>query len=75
MRDAFVLAKERASAIVFFDGPDATGNKRFDPEKAGDWKVPFTMFELLGQLHGFSSSADIADCDTLPGWASASLLC
>lgn len=35
------------------------GTKRFDSEKAGDREVQRTMLELLNQLDGFSSSADI----------------
>ena len=32
---------------------------RFDSEKAGDREVQRTMLELLNQLDGFSSTADI----------------
>lgn len=35
------------------------GTKRFDSEKAGDREVQRTMLELLNQLDGFSSTADI----------------
>jgi len=35
------------------------GTKRFDSEKAGDREVQRTMLELLNQLDGFSSNADI----------------
>lgn len=59
MRDAFALAKEKAPAIIFIDELDAIGTKRFDSEKAGDREVQRTMLELLNQLDGFSSTADI----------------
>lgn len=59
MRDAFALAKEKSPAIIFIDELDAIGTKRFDSEKAGDREVQRTMLELLNQLDGFSSTADI----------------
>ncbi|KAH9365340.1 hypothetical protein HPB48_007606 [Haemaphysalis longicornis] len=59
VRDAFSLAKEKAPAIIFIDELDAIGTKRFDSERAGDREVQRTMLELLSQLDGFSSSADI----------------
>lgn len=59
VRDAFALAKEKAPAIIFIDELDAIGTKRFDSEKAGDREVQRTMLELLNQLDGFSSNADI----------------
>lgn len=59
VRDAFSLAKEKAPAIIFIDELDAIGTKRFDSEKAGDREVQRTMLELLNQLDGFSSTADI----------------
>ncbi|CAL7946803.1 unnamed protein product [Xylocopa violacea] len=59
VRDAFSLAKEKTPAIIFIDELDAIGTKRFDSEKAGDREVQRTMLELLNQLDGFSSTADI----------------
>eukprot|EP00049_Salpingoeca_infusionum_P013709 m.256027 g.256027 ORF g.256027 m.256027 type:complete len:425 (-) comp15512_c0_seq12:1376-2650(-) len=59
VRDAFELAKAKAPAIIFIDELDAIGTKRFDSEKSGDREVQRTMLELLNQLDGFSSSADI----------------
>lgn len=59
VRDAFELAKEKAPAIIFIDELDAVGTKRFDSEASGDREVQRTMLELLNQLDGFSSSADI----------------
>ena len=65
VRDAFALAKEKAPAIIFIDELDAIGTKRFDSEKAGDREVQRTMLELLNQLDGFSSTADIKVCTIL----------
>merc|ERR1712066_665677 len=59
VRDAFALAKEKAPAIIFIDELDAIGTKRFDSEKAGDREVQRNMLELLNQLDGFSSTAEI----------------
>merc|ERR1712013_162403 len=59
VRDAFALAKERKPAIIFIDGLDAIGTKRFDSEKAGDREVQRTMLELLNQLDGFEPNNDI----------------
>merc|ERR1711931_20279 len=59
VRDAFALAKEKAPTIIFIDELDAIGTKRFDSEKAGDREVQRTMLELLNQLDGFSSTAEI----------------
>lgn len=59
VRDAFALAKEKLPAIIFIDELDAIGTKRFDSEKAGDREVQRTMLELLNQLDGFTSTAQI----------------
>jgi len=59
IRDAFLLAKEKAPAIIFIDELDAIGTKRFDSEKSGDREVQRTMLELLNQLDGFSSDTRI----------------
>ena len=53
------MAKEKSPAIIFIDELDAIGTKRFDSEKAGDREVQRTMLELLNQLDGFSSTAEI----------------
>jgi len=59
VRDAFLLAKEKAPAIIFIDELDAIGTKRFDSELSGDREVQHTMLELLNQLDGFSSDTRI----------------
>lgn len=59
VRDAFALAKEKEACIIFIDEIDAVGTKRFDSELSGDREVQRTMLELLNQLDGFSSDAEI----------------
>merc|ERR1719409_2722439 len=59
VRDAFTLAKQKQPAIIFIDELDAVGTKRFDSELSGDREVQRTMLELLNQLDGFSSHAEI----------------
>lgn len=59
VRDAFALAKEKAPTIIFIDELDAIGTKRFDSEISGDREVQRTMLELLNQLDGFSSEANV----------------
>eukprot|EP00937_MAST-01D_sp_MAST-1D-sp2_P007257 g7257.t1 len=65
VRDAFELAKEKLEdgthkgAIVFIDELDAIGTKRFGGEQSGDREVQRTMLELLSQLDGFSSNANV----------------
>jgi len=59
VRDAFALAKEKKPTIIFIDEIDAVGTKRFDSDTNGDREVQRTMLELLNQLDGFSSTADI----------------
>jgi len=59
VRDAFALAKEKSPAIIFIDELDAIGTKRFDSDISGDREVQRTMLELLNQLDGFSSTAQV----------------
>ena len=59
VRDAFALAHEKSPCIIFIDELDAIGTKRFDSDKSGDREVQRTMLELLNQLDGFSSDANI----------------
>jgi len=56
VRDAFLLARQKAPAIIFIDEIDAIGMKRSGGgELSGVREVQRTMLELLNQLDGFSS--------------------
>jgi len=60
IRDAFVLAREKAPAIIFIDELDAIGQKRSGGgELSGVREVQRTMLELLNQLDGFSSTTTV----------------
>eukprot|EP00440_Ansanella_granifera_P050643 gb/GFBE01054890.1/.p1 GENE.gb/GFBE01054890.1/~~gb/GFBE01054890.1/.p1 ORF type:complete len:451 (+),score=167.74 gb/GFBE01054890.1/:1-1353(+) len=60
VRDAFVLAKEKAPAIIFIDELDAIGQKRSGGgELSGVREVQRTMLELLNQLDGFTSQTSV----------------
>lgn len=59
IREAFVLAREKAPSIIFIDEIDAIGTKRFDSDANGDREVQRTMLELLNQLDGFSSNNNV----------------
>ena len=59
IRDAFELARQKAPTIIFIDEIDAIGTKRSDSDQNADREVQRTMLELLNQLDGFSSHADI----------------
>lgn len=59
VRDAFELAQQKAPSIIFIDEIDAIGTKRNDSDQNADREVQRTMLELLNQLDGFSSNADI----------------
>jgi len=59
VRDAFMLGKEKAPAIIFIDELDAIGTKRFDSDQSGDREVQRTMLELLNQLDGFEVKDEI----------------
>eukprot|EP00438_Fugacium_kawagutii_P034832 Skav207653 [mRNA] locus=scaffold382:81035:89464:+ [translate_table: standard] len=60
VRDAFVLAKEKAPSIIFIDELDAIGQKRSGGgELSGVREVQRTMLELLNQLDGFTSQTTV----------------
>ncbi|KAI6028264.1 hypothetical protein F5J12DRAFT_959082 [Pisolithus orientalis] len=39
VHNTFELAKEKAPAIIFIDGPDATATKRFNSKKSGECEI------------------------------------
>lgn len=59
VRELFDLARERAPSIVFIDEIDAIGAKRLDSATSGDREVQRTLMQLLAELDGFDSLADV----------------
>jgi 26S proteasome regulatory subunit T2 len=53
------VAEEHAPSIVFIDEIDAVGTKRYDSQSGGEKEIQRTMLELLNQLDGFDSRADV----------------
>lgn len=59
VRELFRVADELAPSIVFIDEIDAVGTKRYDSQSGGEREIQRTMLELLNQLDGFDSRADV----------------
>merc|ERR1719503_263994 len=59
VREIFRAAEEMAPTIVFIDEIDSIGSKRYDSSSGGEKEVQRTMLELLNQLDGFDSRADV----------------
>jgi 26S proteasome regulatory subunit T2 len=59
VRELFRCAEEHAPSIVFIDEIDAIGTKRYDTHSGGEKEIQRTMLELLNQLDGFDSRADV----------------
>jgi len=59
VRELFRVAEEHAPTIVFIDEVDAIGTKRYDTDSSGRKEIQRTMLELLTQLDGFDSAADV----------------
>ena len=59
MREIFTAAEEMAPSIVFIDEIDAVGTKRYSTNSGGEKEIQRTMLELLNQLDGFDSRADV----------------
>jgi len=60
VREIFMLAKEKAPAIVFIDELDAVGSHRLDIATSGDREVQRTLMQLLSELDGFESRGQVA---------------
>ncbi|MCF2137302.1 MAG: proteasome-activating nucleotidase [Candidatus Thorarchaeota archaeon] len=60
VREIFMLAKEKAPAIVFIDELDAVGAQRLDIATSGDREVQRTLMQLLSELDGFESRGQVA---------------
>jgi len=59
VRELFRVAEEHAPSIIFIDEVDAIGTKRYDSTSGGENEIQRTMLELLNQLDGFDSRADV----------------
>jgi proteasome regulatory subunit len=60
VREIFILAKEKAPAIVFVDELDAVGSHRLDIATSGDREVQRTLMQLLSELDGFECRGQVA---------------
>ncbi len=60
VREIFMLAKEKAPAIVFVDELDAVGSHRLDIATSGDREVQRTLMQLLSELDGFENRGQVA---------------
>ncbi len=60
VREIFMLAKEKAPAIVFIDELDAVGAQRLDIATSGDREVQRTLMQLLSELDGFENRGNVA---------------
>lgn len=59
VRELFRVAQEHAPSIVFIDEIDAIGTKRYESNSGGEREIQRTMLELLNQLDGFDTMADV----------------
>lgn len=59
VRELFKCAEENAPSIIFIDEIDAIGTKRYNSNSGGEREIQRTMLELLNQLDGFDTKANI----------------
>lgn len=59
VRELFKTAQQHSPAIIFIDEIDAIGTKRYDSNSGGEKEVQRTMLELLNQLDGFDTHAEV----------------
>jgi len=59
VRELFILARERAPAIVFIDEIDAVGSTRTHDGTSGSAEVQRTMMQLLAEMDGFDNRGDV----------------
>ncbi|XP_021907437.1 26S proteasome regulatory subunit 4 homolog B [Carica papaya] len=59
VRELFKVADDLSPSIVFIDEIDAIGTKRYEAQSGGEREIQRTMLELLNQLDGFDSRADV----------------
>ena len=55
----FMLARERAPAIVFIDEIDAVGSTRTHDGTSGSAEVQRTLMQLLAEMDGFDNRGDV----------------
>ncbi|WP_214020633.1 proteasome-activating nucleotidase [Methanoculleus sp.] len=59
VRELFILARERAPAIVFIDEIDAIGSMRTNDGTSGSAEVQRTLMQLLAEMDGFGHRGNI----------------
>jgi proteasome regulatory subunit len=59
VRELFMLARERAPAIVFIDEIDAVGSMRTNDGTSGSAEVQRTLMQLLAEMDGFDKRGDV----------------
>jgi proteasome regulatory subunit len=59
VRELFMLARERAPAIVFIDEIDAVGSTRTNDGTSGSAEVQRTLMQLLAEMDGFDNRGDV----------------
>ncbi len=59
VRELFVLARERAPAIVFIDEIDAIGRMRTNDGTSGSAEVQRTLMQLLAEMDGFGNRGNV----------------
>lgn len=59
VRELFMLARERAPAIIFIDEIDAVGSTRTNDGTSGGAEVQRTLMQLLAEMDGFDNRGDV----------------
>lgn len=59
VHELFLLAKEKAPAIIFIDELDAIGAKRTDDSTASNREVERTLMQLLAEMDGFETRGEV----------------
>ena len=59
VRELFMLARERAPAIVFIDEIDSVGSTRTHDGTSGSAEVQRTLMQLLAEMDGFDNRGDV----------------
>lgn len=59
VRELFMLAREKAPAIVFIDEIDAVGSTRTNDGTSGSAEVQRTLMQLLAEMDGFDNRGEV----------------